>query len=126
MDSQTQTILVPTDFSTVADYAIEHAVMYSKILNKEITLLHIIKREIEYKEAEDKIRLLAERINKESQIGVHTIIREGSIFSTIGEVSNELESELVIMGTHGIHGMQKIPTTFSFDVVIEDEKDDME
>jgi len=118
MDSQMQTILVPTDFTAVGEYAIEHAVMYSQILKKEITILHIIKKDVEYKEAEDKIRALAEQINKTHSIIVHTIIREGSIFSTIGEVANELESELVIMGTHGVHGIQKITGSWALKVTV--------
>lgn len=118
MDSQMHTILVPTDFTPVAGYAIEHAVMYSRILNKGITLLHIIKKELEYKEADDKIRELADQIHKNFQIKVNTVIREGSIFSTIGEVSNELASEILIMGTHGMHGIQKITGSWALKVTV--------
>lgn len=113
-----QTILVPTDFSPVAGYAVEHAVMYSRILNKNITLLHIIKKESEYKEAEDQLQTLANEISNANQVIVNTIIREGSIFSTIGEVSNELESEIVIMGTHGMHGLQKITGSWALKVTV--------
>lgn len=118
MDSQMQTILVPTDFSAVAGYAVEHAVMYSRILNKNITLLHIIKRDTEYKEAEYQIHSIASKINSDYQINVNSLIREGSIFSTIGEVSNELEAELVIMGTHGMHGLQKITGSWALKVTV--------
>lgn len=116
MNSQMQTILVPTDFTPVAGYAIEHAVKFSKILNKEITLLHLIKKDIEYQEAEAKIKEEAKQIFDQYGLKVQTVVREGSIFSTIGEVANELESELVIMGTHGIHGMQKITGSWALKV----------
>ncbi len=118
MDSQMQTILVPTDFSTVGGYALEHAVRFSRILDQKITLLHIIKKDSEYKDAEDQMNFLADKINNDYQIKVHTIIREGSIFSTIGEVSNELQSELLVMGTHGMHGMQKITGSWALKVSV--------
>ena len=113
-----QTILVPTDFSTVAGYAVQHAVMYSRILNKNITLLHLIKKDTEYKDAEDQMHILADGIKKEYNLSVNTIVREGSIFSTIGEVSNELECEIVIMGTHGMHGLQKLTGSWALKVTV--------
>jgi nucleotide-binding universal stress UspA family protein len=113
-----QTILVPVDFTTISDYAVEHAVKYSRIFNLKITLLHIIKKESDYKDADDKMLLLADKINIDNQIRVDTIIREGSIFTTIGEVSVELDSELVIMGTHGMHGLQKITGSWALKVTV--------
>lgn len=118
MTSQMQTILVPIDFTPVAGYAIEHAVKFSKILKKEITLLHLIKKDTEYKEAETKIKEEAKQILTKYGLNVHMMVREGSIFSTIGEVANELESELVIMGTHGIHGMQKLTGSWALKVTV--------
>ena len=118
MDSQMQIILVPVDFTPVTGYAIEHAVKFSKILSKEITILHIIKKDIEYKEAEEKIKEEAKSILDKFGVKVHTLIREGSIFTTIGEVANELNAELVIMGTHGMHGLQKITGSWALKVTV--------
>jgi len=118
MNSPKQTILVPTDFTPVADFAIEHAVKFSKILKKEILLLHIIKRESDYQEATQTIQALAETTYKKTGIRPHVMVREGSIFSTIGEVSNEVNAELVIMGTHGMIGLQKITGSWALKVII--------
>ncbi len=118
MISPKQTILVPTDFTQVAEYAIEHAVKFSKILKKEILLLHIIKKESEYLDATQAIQTLAEATFKKFGIQPHVMVREGSIFSTIGEVSNEVNAELVIMGTHGMIGLQKITGSWALKVII--------
>ena len=118
MNSQTQIILVPTDFTEMAGFALDHAVKFSKILNKEITLLHIIKKDTEYMEADTKVKAEAKTTMDKYGVKVHTVIREGSIFSTIGEVANELEAELIIMGTHGIHGLQKITGSWALKVTI--------
>jgi nucleotide-binding universal stress UspA family protein len=118
METQMQTIIVPTDFTQVGGYAIKHAVKYSKILNKDITLLHIIKKEADYEEADCQIKLLAEETKKTFGVKVQTLIREGSIFSVIGEVSNELNAEMVIMGTHGMQGMQKVMGSWALKVIV--------
>ncbi|HEY4787404.1 MAG TPA: universal stress protein [Bacteroidales bacterium] len=118
MDSQKQIILVPTDFTPVAGYAAEHAVKYSRILNKEVTLLHIIKRESELKEAEARISAEAKQITDKFGIKVNTVVREGTIFSTIGEVSYEQNAVLVVMGTHGMQGLQKITGSWALKVAV--------
>lgn len=118
MDSQTQTILVPTDFTDMAAYALQHAVKFSKILNKEIALLHIVKKDSSHAEAETRIQAEAKDVMEKYGVKIHTLVREGSIFSTIGEVANELESELIVMGTHGMHGLQKITGSWALKVTI--------
>jgi nucleotide-binding universal stress UspA family protein len=118
MDSKKQTILVPTDFTPVADFAIAHAIKFSKILKKEITLLHIVKKDDNLEEAEKKIKAQAEETLNTYKIQPHIMVREGTIFSTIGEVSNELNAELVIMGTHGMVGMQKITGSWALKVAV--------
>jgi nucleotide-binding universal stress UspA family protein len=118
MESLKQTILVPTDFTPVAEYALLHAVKFSKILNKEITLLHIIRKDADYGEAEQKINAQSENAFHTSKMKPHVIIREGSIFSTIGEVANELDASLVVMGTHGMHGMQKFTGSWALKVTV--------
>lgn len=118
MDSQTRTILVPTDFTEMAGYALEHAVKFSKILNKEIALLHIVKKDGNNAEVEAIIKAEAKAVMDKHGVKVHTFVREGSIFSTIGEVANELEAEFIVMGTHGIHGLQKITGSWALKVTV--------
>jgi nucleotide-binding universal stress UspA family protein len=116
--TQTQTILVPTDFTQVSGYAIEHAVNFSKTLSKGITLIHIIKKSDEIEEANAKIQAQAGETFKKFGIKPDVLIREGSIFTTIGEASKELSAKLVVMGTHGIQGMQKITGSWALKVTI--------
>ncbi|MDP4207202.1 MAG: universal stress protein [Bacteroidota bacterium] len=118
MKLQQQTILVPTDFTPVAGYAIEHAVKFSKSLDKSVTLVHIIKKEIEQEEAELKMKLQADEILAKHDIKVETLIRHGSIFTTIGDVSNELDSFMVIMGTHGMRGLQFLTGSWALKVTV--------
>jgi nucleotide-binding universal stress UspA family protein len=118
MDSQMNTIMVPTDFTEVADYAIAHAAKFAKLLNKGITLIHIIKKPSDFKDADDKIQAQADDLFRKFGIRPHTLIHEGSIFSTIGEVATLTGTELIVMGTHGIHGMQKITGSWALKVTV--------
>jgi nucleotide-binding universal stress UspA family protein len=118
MESQKNSILVPTDFSQVSEYAVAHAVKFSKLLNKGITLLHIVKSPQEFNEADDKIKVQAKDFFEKYGVHFHTLVQEGSIFSTIGEVANMSDTELIIMGTHGIHGLQKITGSWALRVTV--------
>ncbi|MCK5822856.1 MAG: universal stress protein, partial [Bacteroidales bacterium] len=44
--------------------------------------------------------------------------KEGSIFSTISEVATQIEANLVIMGTHGMKGMQKFTGSWALKVIV--------
>jgi nucleotide-binding universal stress UspA family protein len=118
MNIQEQTILVPTDFTPVAGHAIAHAVKFSKILHREITLLHILKKDADIQKAEQKIKDQADETFNTFKVQPHVLVREGSIFSTIGEVANELNAELVVMGTHGMHGLQKLTGSWALKVTV--------
>ena len=110
-------ILVPVDFTAVADTAINHATLLAKILKKEISLLHVVEsglltseKALDQKEEEvkQKLAVLSEKIQKESGIESHIITRRGNIFETIGEVADELKTAFVVMGTHGVKGIQHV------------------
>ena len=112
------TILVPWDFSRVAESALHHAVRVSRIMNNEIVLLHITKKEKEVAPAEEKMQKFVAEFEAERGIKPRIVAREGSIFTTINEVSEELDSNIVIMGTHGIRGMQKLTGSWALKVVV--------
>jgi len=112
-------ILVPWDFSTVAQYALEHAVQYAEITGGKITLLHIVSKEKELPEAIKKLSYEAESAAKKYGIKPSVMAREGSIFTEISEVAHEIEAKLVIMGTHGITGMQKLTGSKALKVIVD-------
>ena len=99
-------ILVPTDFTKVGDTAMDHAVVVAKAIDADIHVLHVIENKKFISETRLKLETLASRMNKEFDIQVKTIVRIGSIFEDIDEVATEIEASLIIMGTHGLRGMQ--------------------
>jgi nucleotide-binding universal stress UspA family protein len=119
-------ILVPVDFTAVADTAINHATLLAKILKKEISLLHVVESGLltsgkaldqKEEEARQKLAVLSEKIQKESGIESHIVTRRGNIFETIGEVADELNTAFVVMGTHGVKGIQHVVGSRALKVV---------
>jgi len=118
MENQSKPILIPTDFTVVAQYAIEAAVPFARATNAKVVLVHIVKEASEIPEATSKVEQEADKASKDCGIHVEGIVREGSIFSTIGETVTDLDAGLVLMGTHGIKGMQKLTGSWALKVIV--------
>jgi len=121
MEEQKKLIVVPWDFSHVAENALAHAVKIGKMVNNDISLLHIVASGISTKELAQKTALLKklveENINKYN-IPIIFHISKGSIFTEIAEYANEKEANLVVMGTHGMKGMQKLTGSWALKVIV--------
>lgn len=110
-------IIVPWDFSEVAGFALEHALEYTKATGDHVILLHIVKKSKEIASAEEKLKAIIEKTKNEKGIEIGQIVKEGSIFTAISDVVKELDANLVIMGTHGIKGMQKFTGSWALKVI---------
>ncbi len=118
MENSERTILVPYDFTDIAMYAVEHAIDFSKGKNIAITLLNIVKKESEIKDLTEKLSEEANKICDSLGIKPRIIVREGTIFKTINQVAEETEAMLVVMGTHGIKGLQKLTGSWALKVIV--------
>jgi|LakMenEpi03Aug12_release.lakeMendotaPanAssembly.Ray.scaffolds.fasta_scaffold331881_2 nucleotide-binding universal stress UspA family protein len=111
-------IVVPTDFTKVADTAVEHAIGLCKsIANSEVVLLHIIGKEKEKASAEVKLKEQSENLTQKTSIKVSYEARLGNIFDDIGAAATDLKAKLIIMGTHGVKGMQHITGSYAVKVI---------
>jgi len=114
---EARNILIPTDFSDVSETAINHACYLAKIFNKPITLLHVVEanlftseKKMLDQEAKDLAHLneVANRVKAVENLEISCMTRRGNIFDTIGEVAEDINASLVVMGTHGVKGIQHI------------------
>lgn len=110
-------IVVPWDFTEVAGYALDHAINLAKLTHTVVMLLHIVKKEKEKPDAGIKLEETRAITEKENNIKVLARVEEGNIFHTISEVANHVKAEMVIMGTHGIKGMQKFVGSWALKVI---------
>ena len=102
-------LLVPTDFSEVAQSAMQHAIKFAEIINADVILLHVVNSREEVEEAKEKL-------SKEITLGssfsnscnITSFVRIGNIFEDIGDVAAELGISLIFMGTHKASSWQKL------------------
>jgi nucleotide-binding universal stress UspA family protein len=118
---ESKIIIVPWDFTHISEYALEYAINAAHALEKEIFLLHIVNKEAteeQEKEALKKLEKQAGEILQKYQIQVQPVVRKGSIFNVISDYASEVKAALVVMGTHGVTGTQKITGSWALKVII--------
>lgn len=100
--------LVPHDFSTVGDSALRYALFLGQRVNTEIILLHLTSSKGESIKASMKMDDVISKADVPASVSFRKIVREGSIFEDIGKIARSNEAQLIIMGTHGATGMQRL------------------
>ena len=112
------TIIVPTDFSSVAECALTHAIGIAIRQNEcRIILLNIVAKEKEIKDSEKNLKATIEKFPIPSHVTIQGATRIGSIFDAIGNFASENDAKLIVMGTHGVKGMQHIMGSYAVKVI---------
>jgi len=118
-------ILVPIDFSDYSKKALQYTVNFAKHFNSEICLLYVIEpviypadlsmgqmvipnADVDYGEkAEDELLALAK-----SEIGdllsYKILVKTGKPFMEIIDTAKEIDSDLIIISTHGHTGVEHL------------------
>lgn len=110
--------IVPHDFTSVGDTALEYALFLAKPKKTNIELLHIVSDKSKGQAAYVKLQSIIEKLNlSEQDIQVTPLVKVGSIFDDIGKIAEEKEVGFIIMGTHGAKGMQKVFGSYAIKVV---------
>lgn len=110
-------ILVPTDYSEVADCAINHALKLASFLQGKIILMHVVAKEDEVKSNMEKLQKIADELQRTHIIKISPMVKVGNIFDDIGGVAKEINARLIIMGTHGVKGFQHITGSYAIKVI---------
>jgi nucleotide-binding universal stress UspA family protein len=121
-------ILVPTDFTQVADNALAYANEFAKIMKKGVSILHVVekkgglfggsKTKKETSEANYKLEKMTGDNKSASGVETDFVLKPGNIFDQIGEVAEDSKATLVVMGTHGITGMQNVTGSKALKVIV--------
>ncbi|MCC7232653.1 MAG: universal stress protein [Bacteroidia bacterium] len=119
-------ILIPFDFSETAELALEHAVFMAKLHKADLILLHVIesysftsaisqafsKSQTEFESkvessANERLQQLSDKLHHDSGMGVNYRTEVGKIYKKIISVADEMNADIIIMGTHGVSGFQE-------------------
>lgn len=114
-------ILVPTDFSEVCGNAVLYAANMAQFLNYKLVILHIIdkKTKASLKKKNAGTEYIEERLNhykslyeKKYGIFIETMMKEGTIFTSINKVAADLDAALMVVGTHGKKRLQYLTGSY--------------
>ncbi len=114
-------ILVPTDFSEYADYALDYAIELAKTLQAHLTVLYVLHlsslalgeaspavldETLKAMEAnaQKRTQRAFDRVQEAGLVGESVII-EGTPFQTIIETAESRDVDMIVMGTHGRTGL---------------------
>ena len=118
-------ILIPIDFSETSLLAIEHGAFLAKLYKADIVLVHVVEHtfhkfsivapaiKFELPEniltlAEEKLKVIAEKIRKDYGVTSSAISTEGNICKEIVEAIKSEHVDLIVMGTHGASGFEEV------------------
>jgi nucleotide-binding universal stress UspA family protein len=124
MKTQIKSILIPTDFSDLSESALKVGIAIAKRQTAEITLLHVIDRlaylpptevflpdvqiTTDFKlTMEEKLKALAEKIQKETGIKISVKVLIGTPSDSICQFAFSENISLIVMGTHGTSGLRE-------------------
>jgi nucleotide-binding universal stress UspA family protein len=117
-----QHILVPTDFAAASESALELGVQLARAFDAQLTLLHVwelpiypymdfmlnseVISQVEDAATQGLARALEEL--RKTLPAAHSKLKTGVPWQGILEASDELGVDLVVMGTHGRHGLSRL------------------
>jgi nucleotide-binding universal stress UspA family protein len=110
-DQINNVIVVTWDFTHVSEYALAYATKIAGIMSYENKLLHIVSPGTAPEQLE-KLRKRMSEVGSEtfSKNGItcKVVVKEGNLYSAISDYASQSNTQLVVMGTHGIKGAQKL------------------
>lgn len=119
--SDSDTILVPIDFTETTENGLRHALKLAQIFGKKVDILHVVgtgkNSDSEREAAMQKLNELKAKYASQG-IEIEALAEKGNIFDTIGEVADQRSAVLVVMGTHGVLGMQKVLGSKALKVIL--------
>ncbi|MBM3262735.1 MAG: universal stress protein [candidate division Zixibacteria bacterium] len=120
-----EAILVPTDFSEHADYALEHALFFAKRYKARLVVVHVMAPYFQGTDVNvmavpsayysrdligilnDRLRDMAEKIRGEG-IQTETILTMGIPFVEIVRLAKRQDIGLIVISTHGRSGLSHL------------------
>lgn len=109
--------LVPHDFSKVADNAVKQAVFIANKANATVMLLHIVEKASSIPTAKQKLQLHVDQSNFGAIKPIQLEVLDGNIFKDIADTAKKYHAHVIVMGTHGAKGMQKVFGSFAIKVI---------
>jgi len=116
-------ILVPIDFTEVSAHALDWAIELAASVGASVTVLHSYAIPVVgypdgaliptpqvvtgLAEAAQKALETAVAGHRRGSVPLETVLREGEAWEVIVSVADDLDADLIVVGTHGRHGLAR-------------------
>ena len=100
--------LVPVDFTDVSAMATRLALDLAEANDGSAYLLHITDNKANKSDARRKLAEIFDELSIEDQGRATTKVIVGDLYEDMGKAGELLKAALIVMGTHGASGMQKV------------------
>ena len=109
---------VPYDFTDATDDAFHYAIKLAKTAGRgEIILGHIVKKKDSSSNAEKKLAAVIDKLPADEKAMCTHKVMEGDIINDLPKMAEMVDASVIVMGTHGSHGMQKVFGSYALKVV---------
>ncbi len=100
--------LVPMDFSPVSINALNAAIQLAKFNDGKVLAIHIVAKKSERSAAREQFETIINQLAEADRALVKTSVFAGSVYDDIAKAAEITSANLIVMGTHGARGMQKL------------------
>ena len=121
MEKSRNTILVTWDNTQMSENALLHAIRIARQVDNEIRLVHIVDHtdgKAPMNQIQADFQKQIEQRSHKYDFDLQGIVRTGSIFKEIASYANDSDGQMVIMGTHGMKGLQKVSGRRALKVIV--------
>ena len=118
-----KSILVPTDFSAASFKALEYAFTLGEMFGAKLTLAHIVvpvaapdlvygpiswDESIAMEAAKERLNELKQEKGFDVAGRVRIIVRQGHPYTEIDQIAKDIQSDLIVVSTHGRSGLRHL------------------
>lgn len=100
--------LIPYDFTSVSEGALRLGLDLAEANDGSVYLLHVVKKNSDKIQARTQFTEIFTGLTEAEQLITNTKVIVGDLYDDVGKAGDILKASLIVMGTHGAHGMQKV------------------
>ncbi len=110
--------LVPHDLTEVGNTALDYALFLGTHVKTEIMLLNLVDNKAKIPTTLEKLKSIVAGKTFSQNVTISYVVEQGDIFNDIHKIALREHAQLILMGTHGAKGFQKLTGSFAMKVII--------
>jgi nucleotide-binding universal stress UspA family protein len=109
--------IVPHDLTPVGDTALDYALFLGNHVRTEVMILNLVDNKSKIPAVKQKLEQIVSQKTVPANVEITLHVEVGDIFTDIARISGKEHAQLIIMGTHGARGFQKLTGSYAMKVI---------